>query len=106
MKGGMYMAIFFRNKKIRRMLGVALITSLIILENVIVEKEILFANQNLSMYSGGYALMDGETGRLSIEFTPKLRRNSSVVPNKSGRPGASKRPNSQIKLYSTSLLTA
>ena len=46
------------------------------------------------------------TGRLSIEFTPKLRKNSSVVPKRSGRPGASNLPNSQIRLYSTNLLTA
>lgn len=36
----------------------------------------------------------------------KASKNSSVVPNKSGRPGASNLPSSFTRLYSTNLLTA
>ena len=45
-------------------------------------------------------------GSSSRECTLNLRRNSSVVPNKSGFPGASIRPTSSTRSYSTSLLTA
>src|SRR5699024_1750354 len=46
------------------------------------------------------------TGSSSEDSTPKVRRNSSVVPNRIGFPGASSLPSSCTRPYSISLLTA
>lgn len=53
MKGGIYMAIFFR-----------LIACLMIMLCFINKTEVVFADENLQLYSGSYALTDGETGRV------------------------------------------
>ena len=45
-------------------------------------------------------------GRSFVDDTPKHLRNSSVVPNMIGRPGASSLPTSCTRLYSMSLFMA
>jgi segregation and condensation protein A len=46
------------------------------------------------------------SGSSSRLFTPKQRKNCSVVPNSKGLPGASRRPSSVIRSYSNNLLIA
>ena len=67
MKGGVYMAIFYilaekKNKVLYRMCIYVMIGFL--LGNFLADKEFFQAEQSLSMYSGSYALMDGDTGRV------------------------------------------
>ena len=68
MKGGMYMAIFCRrlkNTKVR-LRGLAFFLLITLLCGIFQFScsESYFAEESLSMYSGAYALMDGETGRV------------------------------------------
>lgn len=60
MKGGIYMAIFYawKHKRINILIGI--IISCMLLSGM----ELYQADQTLSMYSGSYALIDGDTGRL------------------------------------------
>ena len=67
MKGGMYMAIFYgvrkkRSRGYRAIYGCFIIGALLcVLWN---KKDCFYAEQSLNMYSGSYALTDGNTGRV------------------------------------------
>ena len=60
MKGGIYMAIFYALKAIRRKIILGCIIACQLLTGI----ESYQADTALSMYSGSYALMDGDTGRI------------------------------------------
>ena len=68
MKGGVYMAIFNIYKQ--KIICISLIISILIgnwwLDVETKTQETVSAQENLSMYSGSYALMDGDTGRVLI----------------------------------------
>ena len=68
MKGGIYMAIFyaFKKKKVPRMMKLCIIVGVLIIVFLYGIIEEFQADQSLSMYSGSYSLMDGETGRVLI----------------------------------------
>lgn len=68
MKGGMYMAIFLKLKQ-RIMcifLGICIVCGSWYLGTEVAEEESVAAQESLSMYSGSYALMDGDTGRVLV----------------------------------------
>ena len=68
MKGGMYMAIFcaYKEKLCCLLLTFAIIFGSWWLGELSSYEETLAAQENLSMYSGSYALMDADTGRVLV----------------------------------------
>ena len=61
MKGGIYMTIFCVMK---RSLCICIIGGIVLLSFISINMELFQAEESLRMYSGGYALMDGDTGRV------------------------------------------
>ena len=65
MKGGIYMAIFYRFLYRQQQKFVVLLISCMFLTTILSENQIcLGAEENLSMYSGSYALTDGDSNRI------------------------------------------
>ncbi len=63
MKGGIYMTIFYRKNKVVYF-GLLCMVMAYILVNIWLDPLEVYAKEDLSMYSGSYALMDGDTGRV------------------------------------------
>lgn len=68
MKGGIYMTIFYayKRKAICVILCMCIMIGNLLVGSLFVREETIIAQEHLSMYSGSYALMDGDTGRVLI----------------------------------------
>ncbi len=80
MKGGIYMIIFFRKFLNKRVVCVVLCISLCVVGYI--QTTEVKAEESLKMYSGSYALMDGETGRVLTgknETTPMANASTTKI---------------------------
>ena len=71
MKGGIYMAFFIR-----------FIACMLVVCICLGERQFVFADEDLNMYSGGYVLMDGDTGRVLAgkeEKTPMANASTTKI---------------------------
>ena len=78
MKGGIYMTIFYGFKRMINMSFICIILCVNLLDNM----ELFYANEQISMYSGSYALMDGDTGRVlkgKEETTPMANASTTKI---------------------------
>lgn len=65
MKGGMYMAIFYDLKwKSKKVIEILVVVCVFLYTIAGATRECFCAEENISMYSGSYALTDGDTGRV------------------------------------------
>ena len=86
MKGGIYMTIFYAIKKElwnkKNWISICIMICVVALNIIGEYSETYYANQVLSMYSGSFALMDGETGRVlkgKEEQTPMANASTTKI---------------------------